>query len=124
MPINHKYPIADLLAACLDYYRATGRRISFEYTLIRGKNDSIAGAGALADRLHAAFGHEMPLHVNLIPLNPVKERDLDRSGREAVDAFCALLNRRAIVATVRRKLGPDIDASCGQLRHRTLSSSS
>ncbi len=120
MPINKTYPIAQLLSACLSYFRVTGRRISFEYTLIRGQNDSLAQANRLADLLYGAFAHEMPLHVNLIPLNPVKERELARSGREAVDAFCARLNQRGIVATVRRKLGPDIDASCGQLRHKTL----
>lgn len=120
MPVNKKYPIEDLLAACRSYFKTTGRRISFEYTLIAGKNDSRKQANLLADLLYRHLGRDMPFHVNLIPLNPVKERALLKSGREAVQAFAAALSERGINATVRRKLGPDIDASCGQLRHRTL----
>lgn len=118
MPINRTYPIDQLLSACRRYFAATGRRISFEYTLIAGQNDSTAQAEKLAALLLAHFGREMPLHVNLIPLNPVKERKLRKSGREAVENFSRTLARRGINATVRRRLGPDIDAACGQLRHR------
>ncbi len=124
MPINRKYPIETLLSACRDYFKTTGRRISFEYTLIAGKNDSRAQANRLADLLYRHLGSDMPFHVNLIPLNPVKERALGRSGKEAVDAFARTLSERGINATVRRKLGPDIDASCGQLRHRAMTQNS
>lgn len=121
MPINRTYPIDQLLSACRRYFAVTGRRISFEYTLIAGQNDSTAQAEKLAALLLEHFGREMPLHVNLIPLNPVKERKLRKSGREAVENFSRILSRRGINATVRRRLGPDIDAACGQLRHRNAS---
>lgn len=120
MPINRAYPIEQLLSACREYFKITRRRISFEYTLIAGKNDSVEQANRLADLLWRHLGKDMPFHVNLIPLNPVRERSLSRSGRRAVDAFARALTDRGINATVRRKLGPDIDASCGQLRHRAV----
>ena len=123
MPINGAYPIEVLLAACRDYFKTTSRRISFEYTLIAGKNDSPAQANRLADLLFAHLGRDMPFHVNLIPLNPVKERSLDTSSRRAVERFTHILTERGVNATVRRTLGPDINASCGQLRHKSLSDS-
>ena len=119
MPINRAFPIEVLLAACRDYYAKTGRRISFEYTLIAGKNDSRAQAVALANLLN---GHlrspkdTMPIHVNLIPVNEVRENGFVHSPPKAVAAFAAELEKHGIRATVRRKLGSDINASCGQLR--------
>ena len=117
MPINRRYPLAELLSACRDYYTVTGRRISFEYTLISGKNDSEGDAIALADCLSRAFlGTGAPLHVNLIRVNEVEENGFLRGDRESVNAFAAVLQRRGIVATVRRRLGADVNAACGQLR--------
>lgn len=115
MPVNKKWGIAELLSACSRYFAKTGRRISFEYTLVAGKNDGKTQAEKLASVLHT-YCQDMPLHVNLIPVNPVTERGLLPSNREAVAAFAAVLEHRHITATVRRKLGADIDASCGQLR--------
>ncbi len=121
MPINRKWNLQALLDACGRYFEKTGRRISFEYTLIAGQNDSAQHALALADTLNQAFGDRMPIHVNLIPLNPVEERSFCASDRIGIDRFVKTLNAHRINATVRRKLGPDINASCGQLRHRAKS---
>ncbi len=117
MPINNKWNLDALLSACRDYFLKTGRRISFEYTLIAGQNDSVADAKQLASTLHRYLPQGMPLHVNLIPLNPVNERAFTRSSRENISRFTAELQKQKINATVRRRLGPDINASCGQLRH-------
>lgn len=120
MPVNRRYNISQLLDACRDYYDASGRRISFEYTLIAGQNDSPAQAEALSrllnSSLRAGHGQAMPIHVNLIPVNEVKERRFVRSGDDAIKKFIGVLERRGIRATLRRRLGPDINASCGQLR--------
>jgi len=115
MPVNKRWNIAELLAACRDYFEKTGRRISFEYTLVRGKNDGRQDAEKLADTLYR-YCAGMPLHVNLIPVNPVHERGFQPSDRQGVREFAAALEARRITATVRRRLGSDIDASCGQLR--------
>jgi len=116
MPINKKYPIHELLGACRQYFSVTGRRVSFEYTLIAGKND----APEQAARLAAVLKKEMrcPCHVNLILLNEVAETGLERPGRQRAEAFRKQLEDDGINATIRRKLGGDIDASCGQLRLR------
>jgi len=119
MPVNNKYPVARLLQACRDYFRATGRRISFEYTLIAGKNDSVDQARKLAAVLNGALrgkNETMPIHVNLIPVNPVEETGFEKSSGRAVQAFAATLEKHGVRATVRRTLGADINASCGQLR--------
>ncbi len=116
MPITKKWSVEELLAACRDYFSETGRRISFEYTLIAGENDSVSQADALAKGLKKQLG-AMPIHVNLIPLNDVSERSYKKSGADAVAAFQKTLLDRGVNATVRRKLGPDINASCGQLRY-------
>ncbi len=117
MPINRRFPLAELFAACRDYYAVTGRRISFEYTLIAGKNDSTAEAAELADCLQNAFrGTGAPLHVNLIRVNEVAETGFRRGDRESVQKFAAVLTKRGVVATVRRRLGADVNAACGQLR--------
>lgn len=112
MPVNNKYPIETILDACKKYSKMTGRRISFEYTLIKGINDRECDAFELADRLKGIL-----CHVNLIPVNDVKERGNVRGSRESIEKFCSLLKSRGINATIRRTLGADINASCGQLRH-------
>lgn len=113
MPINNKYSIETLLTACNEYFAKTGRRISFEYTLIAGKNDDLDGAVALARLLKKYI--KGPCHVNLIPLNEVKETGLGTSKN--ANAFKNKLVSLGINATIRRRLGSDINASCGQLRH-------
>lgn len=121
MPINNKWGINALLSACLSYYKRTGRRISFEYTLIAGKNDSEADATELADLLVGAFRSSgAPIHVNLIRVNEVKETGFKKGSLESVNAFAKALERRGITATVRRKLGSDVNAACGQLRRSNL----
>ena len=111
MPINNRYPIDELLKACRYYFQQTGRRISFEYALIEGVNDEICHANELADRLKG-----MAAHVNLIPVNPVKERGFKRGSRQRIEAFQKTLEKRGVNATIRRELGADINAACGQLR--------
>ena len=111
MPVNRAYPVEALLEACRDYYEATGRRISFEYAMIDGVNDSPDCARLLLRRLKG-----LPAHVNLIPLNEVAESPLHPSSRQAVQQFQRILEEGGLTATVRRTLGGDIDASCGQLR--------
>ena len=119
MPVNNRWGVDELLTACKDYYDKTGRRLSFEYTLIAGKNDTPEGASKLANVLNRHLRTRittMPIHVNLIPVNEVEETGFSRSSDEAVKAFAAVLEKRGIRATIRRKLGADINASCGQLR--------
>jgi 23S rRNA (adenine2503-C2)-methyltransferase len=119
MPVNKRWGVSELLRACRDYYKATGRRISFEYTLISGKNDSTENAQKLADVLNGALRSReegMPIHVNLIPVNEVDETGFKSTDRAQVKQFAATLEKRGIRATVRRTLGSDINASCGQLR--------
>ena len=118
MPVNKRWNIEQLLTACGDYFKKTGRRISFEYTLVSGKNDSAADAEKLASVLKK-YCRDMPLHVNLIPVNNVTERGFIPTDRASVDAFAKTLEENKITATVRRRLGSDIDASCGQLRAKT-----
>ena len=113
MPVNKAYPIDELLAACRRYYEATSRRIHFEYAMIDGVNDSESAARELLRRLKG-----LQAHVNLIPLNHVEESPLKPSSRKAVAAFQKILEDGGITATVRRTLGGDIDASCGQLRRK------
>ena len=118
MPVNKAYPSEELLAACRRYYAATSRRISFEYAMIDGVNDTPAHAQELIRRLKG-----LPAHFNLIPLNHVEESPLKPSSKAAVALFQKTLEDAGIPATVRRTLGSDIDASCGQLRRKyTLSS--
>ena len=119
MPVNNRWGVDELLTACKDYYDKTGRRLSFEYTLISGKNDTVEGASELANVLNRHLRTRtttMPIHVNLISVNEVEETGFSRSSDEAVKAFAAVLEKRGIRATIRRKLGADINASCGQLR--------
>ena len=113
MPVNKLYPSQELIDACRRYYEATSRRISFEYAMIGGVNDSRENAKELIRRMKG-----LPCHFNLIPLNHVEESPLKPSTREAVAAFQKTLEDGGIPATVRRTLGGDIDASCGQLRRK------
>ncbi len=110
MPINEKYPIEQLMKACRDYFSVTGRRISFEYALIDGHNDSRGDAKKLAQLLDG-----FNCHVNIIPINKIKERNYT-SDRKAANRFRQYLEDLGVNATVRRTLGADIDAACGQLR--------
>lgn len=119
MPVNRRHPISELLAACRGYFEKTGRRISFEYALIDGENNSAEDAAALAKLLKTNLP-DMPLHVNLIPVNPIKERDFRRGDRQTTENFVSELEKRGVNATVRRRLGADINASCGQLRAKKL----
>lgn len=115
MPVNHKYKINELIEACKYYAETTGRRISFEYSLIHGVNDSKENARELA-------GLVKPLraHVNLIPVNKVEEREFKKGTNDEIRAFKDTLMNLGINATVRRELGADISASCGQLRKKTI----
>ena len=106
-----------LLDACVRYFDRTGRRISFEYTLISGKNDSDSDARELASLLRGAFGKSTAaIHVNLIRVNEVKETGFKEGTAESANRFAALLESLGITATVRRRLGSDVNAACGQLR--------
>ena len=113
MPVNRAYPMDELLAACRRYYEATSRRISFEYAMINGVNDRESDAQELLRRLKG-----LPAHFNLIPLNHVEESPLKPSTKAAVARFQRILEDGGIPTTVRRTLGGDIDASCGQLRRK------
>lgn len=111
MPIAKTYALKDVLAACRDYHERTGRRMTFEYSLVKGVNDNLREAAELAELLKGSHGH-----VNLIPVNPIKERDFVQSNRAAVEAFKAFLEKKGLNVTVRREMGRDIDGACGQLR--------
>lgn len=113
MPINNKYCVDELLKACRKYAGETSRRISFEYAMISGVNDSDECARELAGKLKG-----MLCHVNLIPINEVKESPFHPSSRQRIEEFSSILSKSGISTTVRRKLGSDIDASCGQLRQK------
>ena len=113
MPVNKAYPSEELLAACRRYYEATSRRISFEYAMINGVNDTDECAKELLRRLKG-----LPAHFNLIPLNHVEESPLKPSTKGQVARFQKILEDGGVTATVRRTLGGDIDASCGQLRRK------
>ncbi len=111
MPVNKKWNVASLISACKEYVNTTGRRISFEYALIDGVNDSYSHADELATLLKGVLSH-----VNLIPANPVVENNFKRPDMKKINAFKARLEMHGINTTVRRTLGADINASCGQLR--------
>lgn len=115
MPIANKYSMDELLEACRNYFDKTGRRITFEYSLVAGVNDSLEDAKELAGRLRG-----LNCHVNLIPVNPVKERSFVRSTRQAVENFKINLEKCGINGTIRREMGSDIDGACGQLRKRFI----
>lgn len=115
MPVNRSFPVEQLIASCKRYFDKTGRRISYEYAMIDGVSDRAWQAEKIAALLKGR-----PAHVNLIPLNNVTESALRPSTRENTANFQRILEKNGITATVRRRLGPDIDASCGQLRRRSL----
>ena len=116
MPIANSYSIAELMEACKYYFEKTGRRISFEYSMVAGVNDSAEDARKLS---RLAGG--VKAHVNLIPVNPIKERSFIRSGERAILEFKNKLEKNGINVTIRREMGQDIDGACGQLRRRILS---
>ena len=111
MPIARRYSLDEVMDACRYYFEKTGRRLTFEYSLVQGVNDNLDEARALVRLIKDQHGH-----VNLIPVNPIKERDYVRSGRQAIEAFKNLLEKSGINVTVRREMGKDIDGACGQLR--------
>ena len=115
MPVADAYPLTEVLDACRYYAEKTGRRLTFEYSLVRGVNDNLAEARALAALLKGMHGH-----VNLIPVNPIRERSYVQSGRAAIEAFRAYLEEHGINVTIRREMGRDIDGACGQLRKSYL----
>ena len=111
MPIANKYSLREVLEACRYYYDKTGRRLTFEYSLVGGQNDSQEDAKELASLLKG-----LNCHVNLIPVNPIKERDYVQSGQKVIEAFKNKLEKYKINVTIRREMGRDIDGACGQLR--------
>ena len=115
MPVNNLYNIEELLKACKDYIAKTNRRISFEYALAKENNDNLEDAKRLVKLLRG-----MNCHVNLIPINKIENGEFTKSSNENILRFRDFLNDHGIVATVRRELGSDIDAACGQLRRKNL----
>ncbi len=115
MPVNNRYPIEELIQACKDYIAKTNRRISFEYALAKDNNDNLEDAKELVKLLKG-----MICHVNLIPINKIENGAFDKSSNENIIKFRDYLNEHGIVATIRRELGSDIDAACGQLRRKNL----
>ena len=111
MPIAQRYSMDEVLDACRNYFQETGRRITFEYSLVAGVNDSDEDARELSSRIH-----DINCHVNLIPVNPIKERSYRRSTHQAVENFKIKLEKCGINVTIRREMGSDIDGACGQLR--------
>ena len=116
MPVNKVGGVDKLMKACEEYFKKTGRRISFEYAMIKDVNDTLRHAGLLANRMK-----KLSAHVNLIPLNHVDERSLEPSEPEQIKAFAKALEDKGVNVTVRRRLGSDVDASCGQLRRKAAS---
>ncbi len=113
MPVNRLYRIEELMAACKYYFNATGRRISYEYALIMGVNDNLENAGLLAELLKGQL-----CHVNLIPVNPVEGTGFLKTDKKGIEQFRSYLEKRGFAATVRREMGSEIDAACGQLRQK------
>lgn len=115
MPVANKYSIAEIMEACRYYISKTGRRISFEYSLVKDVNDTKECAGQLIKLVKG-----MNCHVNLIPVNPIKERDYRQSEKRAIEDFKNKLEKNGINVTIRREMGRDIDGACGQLRKRFM----
>lgn len=115
MPVANRYSIEELMQACAYYFETTGRRISFEYSLVSGVNDTIEDAQRLS-----VLAKRVSAHINLIPVNPIKERDYRRGSRDEILAFKNKLEKNGINVTIRREMGQDIDGACGQLRRRKL----
>ena len=119
MPVANKYDIHEVLDACRYYFDRTGRRVSFEYSLVGGVNDTDEDAAELISLVKG-----MNCHINLIPVNPIKERDYVQSQTEVIQAFKHKLEKSGINVTVRREMGQDIDGACGQLRKKSIGGSS
>ena len=119
MPVAERYSIAELMDVCRNYFDVTGRRITFEYSLIAGVNDSKEDSDALARLADGVMAH-----VNLIPVNPIKERDFVQPTRAAAESFKYRLEKKGISVTIRREMGRDIDGACGQLRRRRMEETS
>ena len=115
MPVANKYSISEIMDACSYYIEKTGRRITFEYSLVKGENDGSEHALILADLVKG-----MNCHINLIPVNPIKERDYRQSDTKSIKKFKDILEKNRIQVTVRREMGRDIDGACGQLRKRYM----
>ncbi|MCI6630815.1 MAG: 23S rRNA (adenine(2503)-C(2))-methyltransferase RlmN [Lachnospiraceae bacterium] len=115
MPIANRYSLSEVLAACAYYFEQTGRRITFEYSLVGGVNDTDQDAAELSE-----IASGLCCHVNLIPVNPIKERDYVQSAKARIAAFREKLERNKVTVTVRREMGRDIDGACGQLRRRHI----
>ncbi len=113
MPVANKYDIHEVVDACRYYFEQTGRRVTFEYSLVGGVNDTDEDARELSELIHG-----MNCHVNLIPVNPIKERDFVQSNSAVIEAFKNKLEKNGINVTIRREMGRDIDGACGQLRKR------
>ena len=115
MPVNNRYNIKELMQACRDYIKITNKRISFEYALAKDNNDNLDDAQQLINLLKG-----MLCHVNLIPINKIENGKFTKSSNENIIKFRDYLNEHGIVATIRRELGSDIDAACGQLRRKNI----
>ncbi|WP_124066531.1 23S rRNA (adenine(2503)-C(2))-methyltransferase RlmN [Clostridium sp. E02] len=115
MPVANRYSLSEVLQACQIYFQKTGRRLTFEYSLVSGVNDNLTEAAALTSLLKHQHGH-----VNLIPVNPIKERDFVQSDKKSIDAFKNHLEKNGINVTIRREMGRDINGACGQLRKSFL----
>lgn len=113
MPVANSYSLNETLEACREYFRKTGRRITFEYSLVKGVNDTEEHAKRLVKLLAG-----MNCHVNLIPVNPINERDFEKSNADSMEKFKFILEKNSINGTIRRSVGSDIDAACGQLRRK------
>lgn len=113
MPIAYKYSLSEVFPACKYYFEKTGRRLTFEYSLVGGKNDSQEDARQLAELVHG-----LNCHINLIPVNPIKERDFVQSDKKVIENFKNKLEKYRINVTIRREMGRDIDGACGQLRKK------
>ena len=115
MPVANKYELPDVLAACDYYFEKTGRRVTFEYSLVQGVNDQHEDAEEL---IHILKNRNC--HLNLIPVNPIKERDFKKPSRKGAENFKNKLEKSGINVTIRREMGSDIDGACGQLRRRYI----
>ena len=115
MPVAESFSLHELMEACAYYFEQTGRRITFEYSLVKDVNDTKEDAEQLAGLVE-----HLNCHVNLIPVNPIKERDYEQSEKRAVEAFKNKLEKKGVNTTIRREMGRDIDGACGQLRRRVL----
>ncbi len=129
MPIAKAYPLPEVMQACREFADRTGRRMSFEYSVVKGVNDKSSDALELASLLHqygfddakgTRGGREGACHVNLIPVNPIAERDYESPDRHTVESFRTILEQKGINATIRREMGRDISSACGQLRRRHI----